>query len=100
MVQPAPGLHNEQVWYEYDCTGAGRGIKERYYPMLGFGEEESAARFISAFEEQRQYFRFRQHKKEVVSLSERRQHFKRQFYQLRGIFTKFKTTKTNSVTTS
>lgn len=77
-----------------------RGIKERYYPMLGFGEEESAARFISAFEEQRQYFRFRQHKKEVVSLSERRQHFKRQFYQLRGIFTKFKTTKTNSVTTS
>lgn len=67
-----------------------RGLKGRYYPMLGFGNEESAARFISAFEEQRQYFRFRQHKKEVVSLAERRQHFKRQFYQLRGIFTKFK----------
>ena len=33
------------------------GIKQRYYPMRGFGSFASAARFCSAFEEQRQYFR-------------------------------------------
>src|SRR5262245_46580788 len=34
-----------------------RGIKQRYYPMLGFGEFHSAQRFCRAFEELRQYFR-------------------------------------------
>ena len=32
-------------------------IKQRYYPMLGFGSFESAARFCMAFDELRQYFR-------------------------------------------
>ncbi len=36
-----------------------RGIKQRYYPMRGFGTFESAARFCRAFDEQRQYFRVR-----------------------------------------
>jgi putative transposase len=30
-----------------------RGIKQRYYPMRGFGDFDSAARFCRAFEEQR-----------------------------------------------
>jgi transposase-like protein len=30
-----------------------RAIKQRYYPMLGFGQMESATRFCSAFEELR-----------------------------------------------
>ena len=34
-----------------------RGIKQRYYPMLGFGALPSAQRFCRAFEEVRQYFR-------------------------------------------
>ncbi|HYI97373.1 MAG TPA: IS6 family transposase [Bryobacteraceae bacterium] len=34
-----------------------RGIKQRYYPMLGFGAFHSAQRFCHAFEEMRQYFR-------------------------------------------
>ncbi len=36
-----------------------RGIKQRYYPMRGFGSFEAASRFCRAFEEQRQYFRMR-----------------------------------------
>ena len=40
-------------WIEQDH----RGIKQRYYPMRGFGRFASAARFCSAFDELRQYFR-------------------------------------------
>ncbi len=36
-----------------------RAVKQRYYPMLGFGNFESASRFCSAFDELRQYFRGR-----------------------------------------
>ncbi len=36
-----------------------RGIKQRYYPMRGFGSFEAASRFCRAFEEQRHYFRKR-----------------------------------------
>jgi len=49
-----------------------RGIKQRYYPMRGFGSFASAARFCSAFEEQRQYFRAVSQRGERVSLAERR----------------------------
>jgi transposase-like protein len=34
-----------------------RAVKQRYYPMLGFGSLASAQRFCRAFEEVRQYFR-------------------------------------------
>jgi transposase-like protein len=34
-----------------------RGIKQRYYPMRGFGSFASAARFCCAFDELRNYFR-------------------------------------------
>jgi len=30
-----------------------RGVKQRYYPLRGFGSFASAARFCTAFEEQR-----------------------------------------------
>ncbi len=36
-----------------------RGIKQRYYPMRGFGRFDSASRFCRAFDEQRHYFRMR-----------------------------------------
>jgi putative transposase len=52
-----------------------RGVKQRYYPMLGFGEFRSAQRFCRAFEEVRQYFRLRRKQKQVVSLSEGRRVF-------------------------
>jgi transposase-like protein len=63
-----------------------RGIKQRYYPMRGFGSFVSASRFCSAYDEQRQYFRYRSKPKEKVSLSEQRQMFRQRFgalqYQL------------------
>jgi transposase-like protein len=52
-----------------------RGIKQRYYPMHGFGTVEAAARFCCAFDELRNYFRPRRTIGEVVSLREQRQAF-------------------------
>jgi len=52
-----------------------RGIKQRYYPMRGFGAFHSAARFCSAFEEQRQYFRPRTRQHECVTLAAQRRRF-------------------------
>jgi putative transposase len=49
-----------------------RGIKQRYYPMRGFGTIEGAARFCCAFDELRNYFRPRHTVGEVVSLREQR----------------------------
>jgi len=53
-----------------------RGVKQRYYPMRGFGSFTSAARFCSGFEEQRQYFRSRTRQDERVSLAEQRRLFR------------------------
>ncbi len=52
-----------------------RPVKQRYYPMLGFGNFESAARFCSAFDELRQYFRVRRRGESHVSLAEQRRLF-------------------------
>jgi len=52
-----------------------RGVKQRYYPMRGFGAFASAARFCSGFEEQRQYFRAQARSGERVALAERRRRF-------------------------
>ena len=52
-----------------------RGIKQRYYPMRGFGNVESAARFCRAFDEVRHYFRPRQRMGETISLAHQRQLF-------------------------
>jgi transposase-like protein len=52
-----------------------RGIKQRYYPMRGFGSFEAAARLCSAHEELRSHLRSRRHLKETVSLAEQRRMF-------------------------
>ena len=52
-----------------------RGIKQRYYPMRGFGTVEGAARFCHAFDELRNYLRPRRAIGEVVSLQQQRQAF-------------------------
>jgi len=52
-----------------------RGVKQRYYPMRGFGACASAARCCVGFEEQRQYFRAQARSDERVALSERRRRF-------------------------
>lgn len=56
-----------------------RGVKQRYYPMRGFGRFEAASRFCPAFDEQRNYFRYQAEPKEKVSLSEQRQIFRQRF---------------------
>jgi putative transposase len=53
-----------------------RGIKQRYSPMRGFGSFAPAARFCSAFEELRQYFRAVSQSGDRVSLTEQRCRFR------------------------
>ena len=53
-----------------------RGIKQRYYPMPGFGSFAAAARFCTAHDEVRDYFRPRRTLGEAVSLAERRRLFR------------------------
>src|SRR6266567_4884541 len=50
-----------------------RGIKQRYYPMRGFGRFSSAARFCRAFDEVRQFFRFRTTMNQSVPLAQQRE---------------------------
>ena len=52
-----------------------RAVKQRYYPMRGFGSFASAAQFCSAFDELRQYFRVRQRRSAWVPLAEQRRLF-------------------------
>lgn len=52
-----------------------RGVKQRYYPMHGFGNFDSAARFCGAFDELRNYLRSRSIMGKPASLSEQRRAF-------------------------
>jgi len=52
-----------------------RAVKQRYYPMLGFGSFESASRFCAAFDELRDYLRTRIRSEPYVTLSEQRRIF-------------------------
>jgi len=53
-----------------------RGIKQRYYPMRGFGSVASASRFCRAFDEVRQFFRVRTTMKQQISLAHQREAFR------------------------
>jgi len=52
-----------------------RGIKQRYYPMRGFGSFAAAARFCTAHDELRDHLRYRHHMNERVSLADQRRLF-------------------------
>ncbi len=74
---PGPGVRhrtsrdkNNRIEHDH------RGVKQRYYPMHGFGRFGSAARFCAGFEEQRQYFRAQTQARESVSPAERRRRFR------------------------
>ena len=60
-----------------------RGITQRYRPMGGFKTFDSAARFCTAFDEQRNFFRYRHYANEPVSLSQQRILFWKNFTWLR-----------------
>ncbi len=59
-----------------------RGIKDRYYPMRGFGNVSAAARFCTAFDELQHYFRSRSTCQKSLSLSAQRLHFRKRFENL------------------
>src|SRR3954451_1257466 len=62
-----------------------RGIKQRYYPLRGFGNVDAAKRFCRAFDEQRQDFRMRRGMRErAPSLSDQRQEFFARWQTLMG----------------
>ncbi len=52
-----------------------RGIKQRYYPLRGFGSFDAAARFCPAYDELRDHLRSRRDMNETVSLAEQRRLF-------------------------
>jgi putative transposase len=68
-------LHRTNKYLNNRLEQDHRGVKQRYYPMHGFGNFDSAARFCSAFDELRNYLRPRFTMEKPVSLSEQRQAF-------------------------
>lgn len=60
-----------------------RAVKQRYYPMPGFGSFASAARFCSVFDEVRHFFRVQLSiPKTTPSLSQQRQTFSQRWVEL------------------
>ena len=68
-------LHRTKQYLNNYTEQSHRAVKQRYYPMLGFGSFESASRFCAAFDELRQYFRVRRRGEAHVSLAEQRRLF-------------------------
>jgi transposase-like protein len=62
-----------------------RGVKQRTYPMRGFGSFAAAARFGQAYDERRNYFRARSKPKEMISLAEQRRLFQQRFGALQEL---------------
>jgi transposase-like protein len=68
-------LHRTTRYLNSFTEQSHRAVKQRYYPMLGFGSFESASRFCAAFNGLRQYFRVRRRGEGHVSLAEQRRPF-------------------------
>src|SRR3982751_727630 len=78
--------HRDNAYLNRRIEQDHRGVKQRYYPMLGFGAFPSARRFCCVFEEVRQYFRPRRRRKQFVSLPRGRQQFIQKVRALEAIF--------------
>jgi len=75
-----PGVHHRTSRYKNKRIEQDhRGVKQRYYPLRGFGSFASAARCCTGFEEQRQYCRPQARSDERVSLAERRRRFRERY---------------------
>lgn len=62
-----------------------RGIKGRYRPMRGVGSVSGAARFCAAYEEARDYLRYRTTLNEGVQLAVQRGQFRARLVALRAL---------------
>ena len=65
-------IHRRDRYLNNRTEQSHRPLKQRYYPMLGFGNFESASRFCTAFDEVNNYFRI---DKTTASLAARREVF-------------------------
>ena len=68
-------LHRQNQYLNNRIEQDHRPLKQRYYPMLGFGRFDSASRFCTAFDELRHYLRVQNPRGERVSASRSRQIF-------------------------
>jgi transposase-like protein len=68
-------LHRHNQYLNNRMEQNHRPIKQRYYPMLGFAQFESASRFCTAFDELRNYLRVPALDGQQVSASSRRKIF-------------------------
>jgi transposase-like protein len=68
-------IHRTKQYLNNYTEQSHRAVKQRYYPMLGFGSFESASRFCAAFDELRQYFSVRRRCQAHVPLAEQRRLF-------------------------
>jgi transposase-like protein len=75
-------MHRTNVYLNNRIEQDHRGIKQRYYPMRGFGNFTSAARFCRAFDELRHYFRPRRTENDHLPLAQQRQLFRERFADL------------------
>lgn len=75
-------LHRTNQYLNNRIEQDHREVKQRYYPMRGFGSFASAARFCPAFDEVRHYFRTRSTFQKSLPLAEQRRHFHQRFIDL------------------
>ena len=75
-------LHRRNQYLNNRTEQSHRPIKQRYYPMLGFGNFESASRFCTAFDELRHYLRQPPDRSKRVTAATRRQAFRDKWQSL------------------
>jgi putative transposase len=68
-------LHRQSQYLNNRTEQSHRPLKQRYYPMLGFGNFESARRFCTAFDELRHYLQYEPDSGEVATAAARRKAF-------------------------
>ena len=68
-------IHRQNQYLNNRIEQNHRPFKQRYYPMRGFGQFESASRLCTGFDELRHYLRTGPPRGERVSSSDRRQIF-------------------------
>jgi putative transposase len=78
-------LHRRNQYLNNHLEQDHRGIKQRYYPMRGFGSFLAASRFCRACDEVRQFFRIRTTMKQPVSLRQQREMFRQRLVALQAL---------------
>ena len=75
-------LHRTNQYFNNRIEQDHRGVKQRYYPMRGFGSFAGASRFCAAFCELRQCFRLTTTNQAILSLNQQRQVFCQRWREL------------------